>query len=117
MRFAAHILALFLTITTIAMPCLAKTQVGQALPTTSTTDIIATDIDQDACKGSCTKAIVTRANFKTAAVIQAPDSDLFFSPARSLPQTPATKLTRAFKPPNPPCHHPVDLFFLCRQLN
>jgi len=117
MRFASHILALFLAITSIAVPCLSKAQASHALATTSTTDIIVAGVDKSACKDSCIKAIITRANLKSVAAVQTSDRDLFFSPTRLLPQTPVTTLTRAFKPPNPPCHHPVDLFFLCRQLN
>jgi len=113
MRFASQILALFLAITTIATPCLAKIQTG---PAPATTEIAFSEVDDEHCKGPCLKAIVARPDHDNPAVVQTTDDSILSKPLGLL-QPSLPKRVSTFKSPSPPCHHPVDLFFLCRQLN
>ncbi len=112
MRFAAQILAMLLAITSIAVPCLAKTQIER----TATTSIVVVDDDADVCKGACIKAIVSRQNdVDRAAIVQDLNTVLILESGQPFHYT-AGKFAATFKTSKPACSYPVDLHVLCRQL-
>ena len=116
MRLASHILALFLAITSIAAPCLAKVQTGYVTKASTATGAESIEADNSDCKEPCIKAIAARPDVDRTIIVKDLGSGLF-SESSLLRHNPPAKLVGNFKPPNPPCDYAVDLFVLCRQLN
>jgi len=116
MRLASHFLALLLAISSIAVPCLAKTP-AERPATAALAGTTAVEADDDHCTGPCLKAIVSRkSDFDHAIIPHNLDIDLILA-SKPLYPYPGAKRLATFKPPKSTCIHPVDLFFLCRQLN
>ena len=117
MRLIPQILALLLAITSIAVPCVAKTQIGDAAPINSNSAVLSAELDKDTCHGTCIKAIITRQdNNFLAAIVDVSGNGLI---PKNLQQSNfrVANITSVEKPPNAICANPVDLHTLCRLLN
>lgn len=113
MRLIPQLLAMLLAITSIAVPCVAKTQTDNS----NSIAQVSVEVDDGDCRGTCIKAIVSRQDDLDQTIIVQKLSSGLSTATPQQTRFPPANLSALFKPPNAICASPVNLYELCRQLN